>query len=76
MVFNQEKSGEITFFQHYFAHFLHFSNTISPIFDIFPTLQEVILAVFQLFGEDFVGETVGRKGLWMTLILKRKKVCG
>ena len=45
---------------------LHFSNTISPIFYTFPTLQEVILALFQLFGEDFVGETVGRKRLWLT----------
>ncbi len=26
MVFSQEKSGKITFFQHYIAHFLHFSN--------------------------------------------------
>ena len=38
---------------------LHFSNTILPVFDTFPTLQEVILALFQLFGDGFVGETGG-----------------
>lgn len=36
---------------------IHFSNTILFNYDIFPTLQEVILALFQLFGDGFVGET-------------------
>ena len=38
---------------------IHFSNTISLNFDTFPTLYRLILTLFQLFGDGFVGETGG-----------------
>ena len=33
---------------------------------LFNQEQSGKITLFQLFGEDFVGETVGRKGLWLT----------